>query len=127
MKATIFSGIQLQVGINIKKIRLEKELNVKKVCDDLELSPAAYSNIERGVTDISISRIIQLAQYFNVHLSALLEINDLSNCNFQHSTVPKETAETKAVVTHLLEEINFLRAQNDFLLKRGNNKMQEGC
>ena len=124
MKDKIGASIKLQIGINIKKIRQEKELDIKKVCIDLDMSPAAYGNIERGLTDLNISRIIQLSNYFNVHVSTILATNNIANFNFRHYS---QVGESKAdgfliVLDHLLNEINFLRTQNDYLLKRNSKK-----
>jgi transcriptional regulator with XRE-family HTH domain len=115
MKAAAGTAIKEQIGTNIRKVRQAKELNIKTVCRDLELSPAAYGNIERGITDINMARIIQLAQYFKVHMSVLLQVNTVWNLDF-YKRAGKEGEEM--VVKLLLEEINFLRRQNDYLLKK---------
>lgn len=70
------AALKKKIGENIKKIRQNNNIEVKTLCADLEISASAYSNIERGVTDISISRIMQLAAYFSVHYSQILEVDN---------------------------------------------------
>jgi transcriptional regulator with XRE-family HTH domain len=70
------------IGLNLRKIRLEKQIEVKKLCDDLKISVSTYSNIERGITDINISRLIQLSNYLSVHYSEILTFSTSTTYNF---------------------------------------------
>src|SRR5690606_4165924 len=79
--------IKKRIGDNIRKIRQQQQIEVKQVCLDLGISPATYSNIERGVTDISISRILQLSDYFSVHYSQILTVENTTIYQFSpHSS-----------------------------------------
>ena len=120
--------IKKQIGENIKKIRLNSSLEVKKVCTELKISPAAYSNIERGLTDISISRIIQFADYFGVHFSSILAIDNVTNYNFtphnnstgtqNNSQITHQLADgLKIALEQVKDENTFLRKQNESLTK----------
>lgn len=70
------AAVKKKIGDNIKKIRQNNNIEVKTLCADLDISASAYSNIERGVTDISISRIMQLADYFSVHYSQIVAVDN---------------------------------------------------
>lgn len=50
-----------QVADKIRIKRLGKNLSQQNMADELGITIAAYSNIERGVTDISVSRLTQIA------------------------------------------------------------------
>lgn len=116
----IFENIKKQIGGNIKKIRLENNLEIKKVCADLEISLAAYGNIERGLTDICISRIIQISNYFNVHLSTILAMDNFENYTTYNSKINdiKSTEGFIIAIEELKKEIEYLRIQNDYLIKK---------
>ncbi len=51
---------------NIRRIRMLKGLTQENVANDLGISLTAYGRIEQGKTDISYSRLVQIANYFKV-------------------------------------------------------------
>ncbi|PSK94724.1 helix-turn-helix protein [Taibaiella chishuiensis] len=120
-----FEILKKRVGANIKKIRLIKGIEVKMLCLDLQISPAAYSNIERGVTDITVTKLALLADYLKVSYDQILD--------FEHHTQfgdgPEQQADKEpamATEQHMegymvaleqaKEENRFLREQNSKLL-----------
>jgi transcriptional regulator with XRE-family HTH domain len=48
-----------KVAERIRLARLSKNLSQQNMADELNITVAAYSNIERGITDISITRLYQ--------------------------------------------------------------------
>jgi transcriptional regulator with XRE-family HTH domain len=64
MKASIAEKIRLQ--------RLQKGLSQENMADLLNLSTTAYGDIERGKTDLTLSRLTQIANALNVSPVALL-------------------------------------------------------
>ena len=66
-----------KVAERIRMTRLSKGLSQQNIADDLGITVAAYSNIERGVTDISVSRVYQIAAILSVNpFSLLIEPKD---------------------------------------------------
>lgn len=61
-----------QVGSNIRQLRLDKGKGQTEVAKALGISVAALSKIENGQTDINLSRLIQIAKYFEVSITAVL-------------------------------------------------------
>lgn len=61
-----------EVGSNIRRLRLDKGKGQTEVAKALGISVAALSKIENGQTDINLSRLIQIAKYFEVSLTAVL-------------------------------------------------------
>ena len=84
-----------EIGDNLKKIRLDKAKGQTEVARALGISVAALSKMENGLTDLNISRIAQLAKYFEVPISAIL---------FKHQ-------EGAAVAQHVVAEIEALQKQ----------------
>lgn len=60
------------IAERIRRLRLTKGLSQQNMAFELGLSPSAYSNIERGVADVNISRLQQIATVFGVDVVALL-------------------------------------------------------
>jgi transcriptional regulator with XRE-family HTH domain len=61
------------VVYRIRKIRESKDLSQENVADELGISKGAYSKIETGKTDPSISRLYQLAEVFEVSVTEFFE------------------------------------------------------
>ncbi len=120
-----FEILKKRVGANIKKIRLIRSIEVKKLCLDLQVSPAAYSNIERGITDISMSKLVLLADYFRVSYHQILAFNPLT---FDQAEEQVQGAEKNAEgpgeesVEGYLMALKQAREENKFL-KEQNNKL----
>lgn len=117
-----------KIGENIKKIRLSSSKESKEVSKDLNLSIAAYSNIERGVTDISISRILQIANYFNVHFSEILAIDNTTSYYFtpnnnstgtqNNSQFSEQSSEGfNIAIDQIIKENTYLKNQNNSLIQ----------
>jgi transcriptional regulator with XRE-family HTH domain len=63
-------------------LRTIKDWSLEQVADKLDMSAAGYGGIERGETDICITRLAQIAEIFEVGLPELLEINGKTVYNF---------------------------------------------
>lgn len=61
-----------EVGANLKKLRLDKGSGQTEVARGLGISVAALSKIENGLTDLNLSRLAQIAAYFQVSMSSIL-------------------------------------------------------
>ena len=65
----------MDIAGNIKKIRELKGIGRKEIAAELNLSLSAYSKLERGEVDLTISRIQQIAQILDVDMSQLLNFD----------------------------------------------------
>lgn len=61
-----------KVAERIRIARLSRGLSQQNVADELGITVAAYSNIERGVTDVSVTRVFQIAHILSVNPTNLL-------------------------------------------------------
>lgn len=62
-----------------EKIRLLRQLkgwSQEETAAKLEMSPNGYGSIERGETDVNLSRLEQIAALFGIKLADLLELNE---------------------------------------------------
>jgi transcriptional regulator with XRE-family HTH domain len=77
------------IGKNIRRIRCKQGWNQAEAAKRLRLSTAAFSNIETGITDISISRLYQLADIFQVSVHEIL--NDCPSAGQVFTTINNST------------------------------------
>ena len=66
-----YKELQKKVGQNIEYIRLLKRKTIKEIASSIKLSNTGCRNIERGITDMSISKLLHLAVILNVDQSQL--------------------------------------------------------
>ena len=60
------------VGEKIKAFRLKHQWTQNTVADKLKISIPAYSKIETGITDVNMSRLVQIAKVFNVRVADIV-------------------------------------------------------
>lgn len=65
--------LQNKIGKKIKELRVVNQWTQEQVAGQLHLTRNAYSDIELGKTDICISRLAQLAQFFGVDLGYFVD------------------------------------------------------
>lgn len=65
--------INRSIGLKLRTLRLKRGLSQQNVADDLALSATAYSKIENGRTNISVKRLVQLAEYYDVFVADFLD------------------------------------------------------
>ncbi len=70
---------KIEIYERVKLIRVEKKLSREEVASKLDLSVTAYGRIERGGTELSMSRLEQLAEIFGVEKDELLGISSDKN------------------------------------------------
>lgn len=58
--------LQKKIGNEIKKLRLMNEWTQEEAAEKLHICRKAYGDIERGETDIHLSRLLQVANFFGV-------------------------------------------------------------
>lgn len=110
----------MNISENIKKFRELAGINRKDMADKLELSLSAYSKIERGETDPTISKLEKISQILNIDLPKLLnfdvsQIFNISGNQNVQAVAPK--AENMNFYTDDYKEkyIKMLEAENERL------------
>lgn len=100
-------------GKKIRLLRQSKSLSQENIANDLGISITAYSKIERGVTNVSITRLFQLAGYFGITAPELL---DWQNKPVQRKKTDTESnptlAETKTVSYDSDSIVDHLKREN---------------
>ena len=65
-----------EVSERIRILRLSKNLSQQNLADELDITVAAYSNIERGKADITVTRLYKIAKIFGMDVLELLSTKD---------------------------------------------------
>lgn len=65
----------MKVHENIKFFRLQKQWTQEDLADKLNMSPNGYGDIERGDTDVTWSRLEQIAQIFEMDAVDLISFD----------------------------------------------------
>lgn len=63
----------------IRFLRLQKNWSQETMAAKLDMSPNGYGSIERGETNVQISRILQIAKLFDINISELFAESDSQN------------------------------------------------
>lgn len=104
------------VAEKVRLERLKQNLSQQNMADELGVTAAAYSNLERGVSDISITRLFDLArilnqtpQWFVEELNSSKDLfkTDTRELNVQHDLLilQKEVAFLKQQVQVIQSEL----------------------
>jgi transcriptional regulator with XRE-family HTH domain len=125
-------NIQAIVGSNIEHFRLLKKKTPKDMATVLNITEVAYRNIERGLSEISLTKIMQIAELLQIHYAQILEIdgkqvfnyNNNGSANiFSHNTTNNVEEGYKLCIAQYKEEIKFLKKQvTDLTASLKNNK-----
>jgi len=71
-----------QLSKKLKFLRSYRRLTQENVADKLGISTCAYANIERGDTNVNLSRLQQIAEVMGIDLSQLFSLDDKNVFNF---------------------------------------------
>lgn len=112
--------INKKIGEKIRQARVIANLSQENLAQELHISVGAYSNLERGKTEISVSRLLLISKLLKVPLSALLP-ESLVNKEVPGS-IPTRSytseSENNAQIVELRDQVNLLRKEVASMRKR---------
>lgn len=79
--------INKTIGDRIKIARISRNLSQDSIAEDLGISVSAYSNMERGVVDITVNRIMKVAEILKIKWPFLLGISNESDSDFEKNLI----------------------------------------
>ena len=74
----------MSVHEKIRLIREAKGLTQEQVAEHLNMSINGYGDIERGVSDIKLSKLQKIAEFLNIKLSELFELSEKGILNIAY-------------------------------------------
>ncbi len=101
------------ISNNIRRLRGLRELTQENVANDLGISLTAYGRIEKGKADISLSRLRQIADYFEVSESSLLTEKPLVNSvkdSFSYQFKRKELRRLEEELAEIKADLRMIKA-----------------
>ncbi|MDD5274708.1 MAG: helix-turn-helix transcriptional regulator [Methylovulum sp.] len=114
----------MKVNEKIRTIRQLKDFSQEEMAEKLGISKNTYANIERGETDVSVSRLEQIANTFEMDLVELFNFGEktvacLIGNNNQFSNIGQNISDSKEaqfeiqklqlIVEQQLKEISYLK------------------
>jgi transcriptional regulator with XRE-family HTH domain len=115
----------MKVNEKIRTIRQLKEFSQEVIAEKLGISKNTYANIERGETDVQMSRMEQIAQTFEMDLVELFNFGEktvtclIGNSNNHFSNIGQNVGDSKEThfeikklqlfVEQQLKEIAYLK------------------
>lgn len=121
----------MSVHEKIKLVRQTKGFTQEDIAEQLGMSPNAYSDIERGASDVKLSKLKKISEILGINLAELLDANDktILNVNFnkqgKHYNVymssDSETEKMKLIIDAQKSEIAYLKEIIE-LMKSKDNK-----
>ncbi|MBS1599716.1 MAG: helix-turn-helix transcriptional regulator [Bacteroidetes bacterium] len=103
----------LPTGQNIKTIRELKNLTQDYVATQLNMSVPNYSNIETGKTDVTLTRLQQIAKVLQIDYRQILNLNPSQLLNEDHKLYTSNVELREEIIKQLKikdEQINRLLA-----------------
>lgn len=112
-----------QVGQKIRNIRELQNLSQEYVATQLEISTRAYSKIETEETQLTINRLNQLSLIFKLTPQEILGFDSsqiFNHCDQRENNGTFGTTNyyNESLITHLKEEVVYLRAQIENILNK---------
>ena len=90
--------LALTIGKNVTTYRTLRKIDVKVAAKDLEIDPEVLQAIEKGnYQDLTLVLIIRMANYFNVTLPQMLELQIVQVFNYSQNILPGERAVTLTI------------------------------
>ncbi|MES2484524.1 MAG: helix-turn-helix transcriptional regulator [Bacteroidota bacterium] len=93
---------------NIRNIRELKNFTQEFMANELGMSQASYSKIEKGSTVLTYTKLVNIAAVLNVKVEDILNFNRVSFFNgfdsSKGSTITTESTEANAIIKKLYED-----------------------
>lgn len=106
-------SINKRIGEQIRMIRLTKSMSLESVSDELKISVSTLSNLERGETEMTVSRLFEMLNNYKFDVLTFfqnLQSNTTVN-NFASDSFNIGYLENDSKLNRLENEINQLKME----------------
>ena len=106
-----------EIGTRIRKLRESKDYTQDNMAAELDITAGAYAKIERGETDPSATRLVQIAEILEVDVTSffrdvLPQANNVEEPNTSYGFATKHEVENLSILLkHLKREVEKLKLQ----------------
>ena len=98
----------------LRILRVIKSLSQENMANELDISVASYSNIERDVTELTVSRLMKIAKILGVKPSDILEYDN-----------PSMVAESEQITLKARENIKLSIEELKSQIAKINNDLEK--
>ena len=116
-------SVNKQIGGRIKIARISRNLSQNSIAEDLGISVSAYSNMERGVVDITVNRIMRVSDILKIKWLYLLGVSGETEMSFEKSlqilAKPASRYQKTKTTVDIEKEIKLLKEEVGKLKKKG--------
>ena len=100
-----FCKVKKAIGYRIRKLRESRDYNQENMGAELGITPGAYAKIERGETDPSATRLLQIADILKVDVSIFFHDNNLRPASRVEQPVQTYSSNAKTELDAVMELI----------------------
>lgn len=104
---------QKNIGQKIRRIRQSMDLSQENVAEDLGMTKGAFSKIERGLTNIPVARLIEIAAVLKVDVGDFFEKENKKTKIEDH--IPQYGFASKSDIEELVKMIQSLAKEVNVL------------
>ena len=112
------TSLNNKVSYNIKKFRELRGYTQKHMADELGINSTTYGDIERGTTDISLTKLEKIASLLKADVFSIMEFDAHHFYDVHHN-------QNGIVNHHHTQEEYLLMKENNILLKEQNKILRE--
>ncbi len=118
-------NVNKQIGGRIKIARISRNLSQDNIAEDLGISVSAYSNMERGIVDITVNRIMRVSDILKIKWLYLLGVSGETEMSFEKSLqilaepASRYQKSTMKPAVDIEKEIKLLKQEVGKLKKKG--------
>jgi transcriptional regulator with XRE-family HTH domain len=113
-------AIKKEIGNKLKKLRTDRGWTQENIAEKLCITPASYGYIERGETDLSVCRLIEIVAVFQLTIEEFFGIIEKNVFNFTqahnsecHNYQVSFSASEKKDLEHELEKSQLLLQERE--------------
>lgn len=103
------------VAEKVRLERLKQNLSQQNMADELGITAAAYSNLERGVSNISVTRLFDLARILNQtpqwFVEEMIASKDLFKTDVREMNVPHDLIILQKEVAFLKQQVQVIQRE----------------
>ncbi len=91
-------------GQTIRQLRLSKGLSQENISEELSISVSAFSKIERGQTDLGVTRLLEILRILDVQIKDFFDIYlklDSNNSNTNQKVYPEISTQSNPNLENL--------------------------
>lgn len=105
----------IKIGQQIRRIRQSKDLSQENIASELDITKGAFSKIERGATNVPITRLLQIAEVLEVDITEFFTDSKASKISEEPKThygfaTKSDFEELVNMIKEVTQEVYHLKA-----------------